>query len=710
MKTFCFDKTINYVDLRFMSDSLNQAFTLGNLQRAWRWTLTNSQPEFKNYFRHIYRAYSLAEDELLTDLHYRLVKGTYTKSHSVKIYQPKKSGIQRTITLISVEDQIVYQALVNIIAEKLTPQIKRHQYKTVFSNIYAGKTSSYFYRKWRTGYRAFSQAISQAYNDGYEFTASFDLTACYDTIDHSVLKHFLLNLKLDNEFCDFLIDLLRHWTTRHGDSPIYQGHGIPQGPLPSGLLAECVLRYFDTTNTKTTKFKYFRYVDDIRLFSKTETNLRKQLVNLDLKSKEIGLFAQSNKIEIHLIQNIDDELKTISNPPEFVHWLPEPNQEKVRKRLRELTPKYKVINETRFKHVLSRAIPNARLNKRLVEVLKRQSHLCPHIYNYFSKTESLPKSTSKLCVEVLKEHDFYSGFTAGLIRVLRDNIHSDYQNELIDYCKKLIDRIESGESSATSELKAAALSVLLKNHSITWGKVRASFSWSHQWWLRSEIIRYLDKEDWGEENFIALINNLLQDKSFDVALVASDITIDEAIPITPSIKIHPQAQILLKKAGVIGRRRTTLCLVSEFMNQSLSNAVVAINWRTVLGGKYNMFLSKVVRWSGYERSDASAWINLTDTLNDILLDSLCTHDGTIGTYQLGGNIGGFISSNTSRFARKYPAFQKCVKEVHNKRLMSDLSHPIVRSTNKSTRPIKHREIKPIKQLLVAGYLELGNNW
>src|SRR5258706_9055668 len=109
-----------------MIKALKEAYELKNLRRAWRWLNTNTETQFKNYFRHIYRAYAIAAEENLRDLQKRLVDGTFQPTHATKLYFPKKSGIQRTFTLLTVEDQIVYQALVNVIADRLLPKIGKH--------------------------------------------------------------------------------------------------------------------------------------------------------------------------------------------------------------------------------------------------------------------------------------------------------------------------------------------------------------------------------------------------------------------------------------------------------------------------------------------------------------------------------------------------------------------------------------------------------
>jgi hypothetical protein len=38
------------------------------------------------------------------------------------------------------------------------------------------------------------------------------------------------------------------------------------------------------------------------------------LIRLDELSKDIGLFPQSSKVHIHRIKDVDEELKSISNP------------------------------------------------------------------------------------------------------------------------------------------------------------------------------------------------------------------------------------------------------------------------------------------------------------------------------------------------------------------------------------------------------------
>ena len=107
-----------------MPSDLETAWSANNLKRAWLWTTTNTEVRFKNYFRHIYRAYSLAPNKNLANLRKRLSREAYHPTHSTKIYFPKKSGVLRPYSLLAVEDQIVYQALVNVVADRMFRRVR----------------------------------------------------------------------------------------------------------------------------------------------------------------------------------------------------------------------------------------------------------------------------------------------------------------------------------------------------------------------------------------------------------------------------------------------------------------------------------------------------------------------------------------------------------------------------------------------------------
>lgn len=223
--------------------TLEHVYHPDNLARAWLWVRSNPEAGYKNFFRSLYLNYSVADAAQLDDLRDRLQRGIYEPAQACKVFQPKPSGLLRPITLLTVEDQIAYQAMINVVAERLHPKVKHRYGKLVFGHLLAGKTSVWFYKKWRTCYANFNAAARRAFEEGFVYAAHFDLAAFYDSLDHGVLCHFLQGLRCDKDFLDLLAHCLNTWTSTQGR--IYHNHGIPQGPVSSGLLSEVVLQHFD---------------------------------------------------------------------------------------------------------------------------------------------------------------------------------------------------------------------------------------------------------------------------------------------------------------------------------------------------------------------------------------------------------------------------------------------------------------------------------
>lgn len=693
-----------------MITDLKEAFEVVNLKRAWRWLNSNSDGYYKAYFRDIYKAYGIALDANLASLHKRLRNQEFQPQHATKLYLPKKSGIQRVYTLLTVEDQIVYQAMVNVIAERLRPRTKKRYLTEIFGNLYAGKTSAFFYKNWRKCYPKYGQAIRKTYKQGFIYTASFDLTACYDSIDHAVLRHFLEDLGLQQEFAHQLCEYLKHWTAAMAETRIYQGHGIPQGPLASGLLSEVVLKYFDETRTKKPKeWVYFRYVDDMRFFAKNEHDLRLMLVEMDLLSKKIGLFPQSSKIDIHRIANVDDEVKSISNPPEPIGLKTAPNQKKVLKRLNELTPRLKIQDETRFKFVLGAAQPSSKLSWRLLRILESNPHLYVSIFRYFGKFAEIPKDISIELLRVLKGNGLYAAFTAEGLRTLIGRCHLDVLGDLQKFAKSLV----AQSSNNNSELVAAAYAILIGGGRLAYKEMREIISNSDEWWTRAELLGYVDITQIGEPSYQALMNHFIKDPSADVSLVAAELLLQYSLDvIVSSDEINELAQTTLKESGVISVRRNKQCPISVVMEHLLGQAVKEIKWKTILGKYYLPVRRKVARLRSYSETNATAWVNLLDTIHDNILESLFEHDrANIGTYS--GNIGGHLQAaqaKSSNFALKYPKTFRAFKVVHDKRYQSELSHSKVKKTRRSTTFVEFKFVGQVLPALRRAYLEIWNNW
>lgn len=684
-----------------MTNDLKTAFEKDTLRLCWTWLNTNSDNNYKSYFRSLYKAYSLALEENIDKLHRDLKYHRYKTELTTKLYIPKKSGILRPFTLLNLNDQIVYLALIFVIAEKLHKKAKKNYHKSVFGHLYAGKSSSFFYKKWTDGYMKYNHAINDAYNSGFKWTASFDLTAFYDSIDHKVLTHFLIELGITKEFSKYLTDCLETWTAS-SPNRIYHGHGIPQGPLPSGLLSEVILQHFDEHKSfKKSSVKYFRYVDDIRLLGKTEDDVRKALLELDYISKEIGLFPQSSKINIHEILDIDEEIKTVSLPPEPIDFKLSFDQNKVQERLVELSKGNKIENETRFKYVLAHADSNEKLAKRLLAILKKNPHLFQSILKHLSKYKKFSKTVSKTLLEQIKTQELYEEITASYLICCLNKVHKDIKPDFKTYCETLHKKRKGVNSP---NLRSIVFVWLLNENHFKFKEIESIYK-SKEWWLIHNSLEYIDLDLFGEPSYEAILNVLLKSDSFEVSIKAAFLLVENNLKVSIPLKeINDAAQIILRKANLIGKTYLKKSSINLKLEEICGAKLPTMNWNSFLNSELKNCERLCYLLTGYIKTDANAFINELDVFNDFILNALFKHDTTIGAYNL-GKIGSCLTSG-NRFESKYPNLFKLCETVHTLRLESDLSHPKVKSTGKPTRRIKFDEIRKLKPLIENGYKEL----
>lgn len=669
-----------------------------NFTRAWRWLRTNADANYKGHFRKLYGIYAIADEGLLEFLRNNVSSGRYEPGQSCKLFSPKASGILRPYTLLNIEDQIVYQACANVIAEKLYPKVRKRYYEEVFGHLYAGKKSKWFYRKWSDGYKAFNDKARESFKDGYVYSASFDLTACYDSIDHGVLRHFLLDIGCEHDFVDTFVGWLSKWTAT--ESGYFHNHGIPQGPLSSGLISEVVLKYFDEKREKTPRIKYLRYVDDIKLFAKSEAELRRSLVRLDLLSKDIGLYPQSSKISIHKVKDIEDELKSISNPTEPSIKKKVVDQDKLIKRIIELTPKYSIDNTTRFKYLLAHAEPNSKLANRLWRIYEKHPEIYLSLARYLSRYKTFPKKLEERVLTEIQNHKLYDAIVAAFINSSNSRVSGKSPLNAV--------RIVKARWKPTvnqPDLQAATATWLITHDSFSYKSCQTAAFRTKSWWAKAIITTELDDSVIGKPSLKEIANKQIRNKSADVSLSGALLIFAYELGVTkPYRDINPAAGKVLRSLGIIRRAPGAPCYI-ELSLKRMANVTAVVNWKAFFGTSYKDAEQQIIRCRSYADTDVNGWVNSMDVFMDRMLDKLFALDGTIGGYTL-GRIGSALHSPTGRFATKYPETYALAEKIHDARLMSDLSHPVVRGTGKTTGRIKYNFLTKSKPFIRKSVAEI----
>lgn len=690
-----------------MPTDYERMYSVANLARAYRWVQSNSEAYYKSFFRDAYAAYAGNSSGNLRRLRRTLARNAYEPSHGSKLFLPKPSGLLRPYTLLTVDDQIVYQAAVNVIADKLRPKIKKRYGKVIFGHMYAGKSSQFFYMKWQNGYRAYSKAVVAMIDDGYKHVANFDLTAFYDSIDHHVLQTFLHRLGIDDELTDFLMRCLKQWTSAdwpHGVAPIYQGHGIPQGPLSSGLLSEVVLSYLDEKGA-VKPAKYLRYVDDIKLFAKSAVPLRQQLISLDLATKDIGLFPQGSKINIREVTDPASEVKSVSNPPEPALG-PVVRQDKLQARLLEIGRTVKLLaeNKTKFKYLLGRAEPSHRLNKPLMRIMKAQPALAASIVGYFKRYARLPRRLADDICSFLEQDEVYHSVHADLLMAVLENMHDDFRARCAAYCRKRIGKTEvkkRGEPQVS--FKAALWAWLLRENRVTYVQIEQFLKSERDAWVVKDVVARLSSDHLGTPSHEALLNLAITlEKNADANRVAAVRIVDESLSVTAALSdIANAGKPDLFLGGKIKRIGKAESLVGIVLSRVLGYSFPVYDWGRLLGAQHVQAERLAFNVQRHYESSIDACIVALDSLCDLVFERL------FGIHLPGkgfGNYGAMLANPTLLAA--LPTVCTEFKTLHDLRCESATAHP--RNTKKkiATRRLKHHDLRKTSPGLIRAIKEI----
>lgn len=227
--------------------------------------------------RHSYgvQKHDKKREENVLNLHQALVDKTYrTSEYTVfKIFEPKERDIYR----LPYVDRIVHHAIMNIL-------------EPIWIKIFTRDTYSCIKGKGIHGALERIKSDIKKDKEGTKYYLQMDIKKFYPSIDHEILK-LIIRKKIKDEN---LLNLL--------DEIIDSAEGVPIGNYLSQYFANLYLAYFDHW-VKSKKFKYYRYADDMVIFSSNKEDLHKIL-------HEVKEYLRDNlKLELkgnHKINPLDD--------------------------------------------------------------------------------------------------------------------------------------------------------------------------------------------------------------------------------------------------------------------------------------------------------------------------------------------------------------------------------------------------------------------
>ena len=240
-----------------------------------------------------YRDFRLHRSKILADVRSRLAAG-YQPSQLLRMDVPKGDFLLRPATTPEIEDRLVYTALIGTFAHHVDSLLEPEE--IVPSNrVRPGRTQDLF-KFGLNQWFEFQKLPLSGLSDGYDYMLVTDLVGYFDHIQHVQLLDQLRDAGIPDNVCALLRTILRHWSE---GTPI----GIPQGPDPSFLLGGFYLNPVDKFMVRS-GYRYFRYVDDIRIMAKSEPEIKRAATDLVRQARLLGLHLQSAKTRLYVGNDI----------------------------------------------------------------------------------------------------------------------------------------------------------------------------------------------------------------------------------------------------------------------------------------------------------------------------------------------------------------------------------------------------------------------
>lgn len=407
----------------------------------------------------------------------------------IRILIPKSTLSTRPGTVLDIEDRVILFAALKLIAEQIdnklsegvySYRVKKENNKSLFyeSDIISlpflkHKTIRKYldpFDPWYGLWPKFDSISRKAFQDeDYLFMATSDIAAYFENIHLDILRDQLhAFIPSEQRIINLFHTAFSSWTydTVQGRR---HNRGIPQGSQISSFFGNIFLKPIDDAfeNFKEGKdIKYYRYMDDIRIFTKSYKDARESILLLDKEIRYLHLNLQSAKTKIYDEKNnseisaflIDQRFAQIQDIDEYLESSKkakiEPNFSKIEadlgKIIKQIPPKsssqqriwgakkpFSGLSDRVFRRLVTMhlKINSEKIGDRLITEMQRNpdSRLGDKLIQHFKQFPRKKSWQTRLIKFLVSEENIFPFQEAQILIAMR--YQSSLQSKIVEYAK-----------------------------------------------------------------------------------------------------------------------------------------------------------------------------------------------------------------------------------------------------------------------------------
>lgn len=236
----------------------------------------------------------------------------YKPADCLTSYVPKPGWMVRPGAVLEIKDEVVFNLILGRFHSRIWSTIEwsqggpdvAYQLRGQLDNADWIRSGFLIWKEWREKSLAKLQKEVQC-------VLFADIAGFYENIDFSRLFSDLNALKVERPWLELLTTCLNRWSQP-------RGKGIPQGHTASDILAKLYMNPVDN-GLRNAGFTHLRYVDDIRIFCKSELEAKRALLKLNDLLRNRGLNLQSAKTEILQIGKAKKKIDGVNPIVQAIH-------------------------------------------------------------------------------------------------------------------------------------------------------------------------------------------------------------------------------------------------------------------------------------------------------------------------------------------------------------------------------------------------------